>query len=141
MRITFLLSLTILAFVVSDACADDSAEKFWNDFRKAVVRHEYSKVVALTHFPFEILGLDESKPTEYHGKKGFRKNYMRVLFTPLVVQSSGDKLLHGDMLQVIQGKAKLTEKDYVSPEFIRVEQFVFERINGQWFFTRAYVDE
>jgi len=138
--ITLLLVGTVFCVGILVAGADDGAEKFWSEFRGAVINYKFDKVVSLTHFPFEIKGLDEYQPPEYHGRKGFRRNYERILVTPFVVEP-GDKLLLGNMLKLVQKKTKLTRKDYLTADIIRIEQFEFERIKGRWFFTRAYVEE
>jgi hypothetical protein len=135
--ITFFCLSTTVAFA---AGKQTDATVFFHTFRHAVKSNNIEQVSTLTRFPFEVRGPDDSDPVRRFDRKGFPAILKRVLVQPVFVTADG-KSVTKSMLQIVEEKRDLEEKDYDSPNFFRIEQFEFQRIRGRWAFTRAYLEE
>jgi len=45
------------------------------------------------------------------------------------------------MIYIIRERREIDDSHLLTDEFARVEGFEFSRIDGQWRFTRAYIEE
>lgn len=116
----------------------ESFENYWPVFHTAIQNNDREKVASLTRFPFETRGDSDDDPV----KKLGRDQFMQAL----------DSLLNEDPGLLMTGKetqrehiarsAKLTARQYSSgDESARVGVFQFEKQDGRWWFTRAYITE
>lgn len=135
---------TVLFFIalVSSGCmantTDSSFQSFWTEFRAAAIKNDYATLEKLTKFPLEVRGVHDSMPIEY-----FRKDEFKEIFNKLMEQKiypvQDDELVLTSMKTVV----KNTElaPDAKNDEEYRIEQLVFEYIDGRWLFTNAYLEE
>lgn len=143
MRIAGVLAtiITFSVLVIAQATEIESeANHFWRSFRQAVMNQDHARLSALTRFPFEVRGPDDSDPVKRFDRKGFKRILRRVLAQPVFVELDG-KSVTKSMLEIVEEKAELKPSDYHNPSYVQVEQFEFQRINGHWAFTRAYLEE
>jgi hypothetical protein len=103
-------------------------------------RNDTNQVTLMTRFPFEVRGPDDSDPIKHYDRKKFRVIFKRVVVQPVLLPSNR-KFISKSMLKVIDDKRDITTVDYQTPTIFQVEQFEFERIEGHWFLTRAYLEE
>lgn len=135
------LLLTILLWATTvRAGKDRAAQSNWTEFRQAIISGNTEKVATITKFPLSVRGPDDSEPVIYYNKKQFPAILKRLLHQEVFFLSGG-KLSSKTMLQVVQEKERLDPADFLTEKDIRVEQFEFEKINGHWLFTRAYLEE
>ena len=139
-KLFFPLFFVLSCVVASAAEIDSGGNQFWHKFRQAVLANKVDQVSSLTRFPFEVRGPDDSDPVKNYNRKSFGGIFKRVVVQPVLLPSKG-KFITKSMLQVVDEKTEITDKDYMTPEAFQVEQFEFQRIRGQWFFTRAYLEE
>lgn len=138
----FLKLALFLVIVFSSGCkansTDDSFQLFWSEFRIATMKNDYEKLETFTKFPLAIYGVHDSIPIEY-----FKRNDFRSIFSRLMEQKMF--LLQGDDFVETTMKAIVTNTELVrdakNGEEYQVEQLVFKYIDGQWFFTKAYLAE
>jgi hypothetical protein len=135
-----IIMMLALPTIVFPGQESPDVKDFWHSFRQAVLRNSIDQVSALTHFPFEVRGPDESDPIVFYDRKGFRNIFKRVVVQPVYVRSNGKSLVKS-MLQVIEEKTDIIPADYLTSESMQIEQFEFQRIKGRWCFTRAYLEE
>jgi hypothetical protein len=136
----FPIFFILICVAASAAEIGSSGDQFWHNFRQAVLANNVDQVSSLTRFPFEVRGPDDSDPVKNYNRKSFGGIFKRVVVQPVLLPIKG-KFITKSMLQVIDDKKEITDKDYMTPEAFQVEQFEFQRISGQWFFTRAYLEE
>jgi len=111
-------------------------QAFWTEFRQAIMASDKEKVASMTRFPFKTRGTMDSDPV----KKRAKESFLNIL----------DKLLQSDpglsaepdtMRQLIGRQATVTSKEVTTKSFARVGDFVFEKAQGKWMFTMAFIDE
>lgn len=139
-KLFFPLLIVLISLTASAAEIEVSGNQFWHKFRQAVLANKVDQISSLTRFPFEVRGPDDSDPVKNYNRKSFGGIFKRVVVQPVLLPSNGN-FITKSMLQVIDDKKEITDKDYMIPEAFQVEQFEFQRIRGQWFFTRAYLEE
>jgi hypothetical protein len=54
-------------------------QKFWSDFRQAVLAGDKEKVASMTQFPFKTRGLLDTDPVSTHDHGGFLRIFDRLL--------------------------------------------------------------
>ncbi len=128
--------------MVSSGCmannTDKSFQLFWTEFRTAAIQNDYEQLEKFTKFPLAINGVDDSIPVEYFQKKDFKTIFNRLM-EQKIYASHGDEYILTNMMDVVsKSEIPLNAKN---GEEYQVEQLVFEYINGQWCFTRAYLEE
>lgn len=126
---------------VSEARGSGDADKFWGEFRRAVVSGDIEKVAAMTRFPFSVSGVVDSYPVRYYGPKKFKAMLKTLLNQHVVVSSPSEKAEIKTMLQVISEKKQVAPVDFQTPKIMRVELFRFDNIDGRWMFTKAFQEE
>jgi len=132
--------LALFCVVCSAAVKDSGSNQYWSTFRQAVLDNNKEKIVAMTRFPFEVRGPDDSDPLKHYDRKGFLAIYERLVAQPVFLPSDG-KIISKSMRQLIGEKKEITPADYLTSDSIQFHQFEFKRIKGKWFFTRAYLEE
>lgn len=142
---------TILLIVVTCVCAACSVNEpavkvneenqYWDAFRQAVLDDDKDTIISLTHFPFEVRGPGDSASVKSYEQKDFPAIFEQLVTQPVYYQSSGGAINSKPMRQLIEEKQQITPGDFITPDLIQFIQFEFERIDGQWFFTRAYLEE
>ncbi|HTF97350.1 MAG TPA: hypothetical protein VL995_14525 [Cellvibrio sp.] len=136
-KITLLLTLIFSPWCKADE-RDDSFQLFWTEFRAAVMQNDYEQLKRFTKFPLAVNGVADFIPVEYIERKAF-KDIFHKLMDQKIHLIHGDDYTLTDMMDVVsKTEAPLDAKN--GDEY-RVEQLVFEYIDGRWLFTRAYLDE
>lgn len=111
--------------------------EFWVHFKIGVLAGNKEQVAAVTFFPFKTRGMLDSDPVRLHDRQSFEE-----LFDRLLAQDSGLKKEPEAMRDLIQrtdfSGAKSVKKHH-SRE--RIGNFVFQRIDSQWRFVMAYLDD
>jgi len=113
-------------------------QAFWDTFRAAMASNDPGKVADLARFPFKVRGAMDSDPVESYDRAGFLKIYKRLVQQE--VYSAGDGELQAHSMRQVVGTHASTPPLQQGDRF-SVEQFEFERIDGQWRFVFAYLDD
>jgi hypothetical protein len=138
--IAVLLVLIVSVMAFAGGTQDDDGNIFWRDFRKAILTQNNTQIISMTRFPLTVRGVSDNDPVKHVGKKAFIGVFRKILVQAVTVVS-GDKFVTETMLDILQKKEQLQPRDYLTKEQIRVEQFLFQRINGRWLLTTAYLEE
>ena len=128
----FIGCFILLAPVQADVPAD--AQAFWAKFRTAILADNQDKVISITQFPFKTRGDLDDDPIRSHNKDDFLKIYNKIFN-----EDSHDATT--TVKKIIEKKEKLIAKDFLLKNYIRIENLVFEKKKGKWYFTFAYVME
>jgi hypothetical protein len=139
--VLLVLAMSLISDVhACEATASRSSEEFhefWGHFRTSVLAGDKEGVAALTYFPFKTRGMLDSDPIRLHDRLSFIE-----LFDRLVMQDTGLKRAPEPMRDLIQRtdlpRAKPAKKQVTVR---RIGNFVFQRINNEWCFVMAYLDE
>lgn len=136
--------LTLLLIFISYACSaekaiDNSFSVFWPEFRQAVISSDKNKIASLTHFPFEVLGVDDSYSARSFDRTGFLDIYERLV-TQTIYFPQGNQIISKSMREMIYEAKNIPKKNINAGNTMQFEQFEFERIDGQWRFVRAYLE-
>lgn len=130
--------MTVAMVFLHTACViaapADGLQAYWEKFRTAAGAHDLKALAALTQFPFETRGVDDSDPAVKHTRAAFPALILRLL-----AQKTGSVGRDETHAQLIARTAKVTPADGTAS--LRVGDFVFYRIKGEWRFVRAYLDE
>jgi hypothetical protein len=143
MRISLIMLTMLLTFVsyaYSEEVSDDGFRPFWADFRQAVISNDKTKIASLTHFPFEVLGADDSNPAKFLDRKEFLDIYERLV-VQTVYFPSGGQIVSKTMREMIYETKDIPKKDTNKGDAMQFQQFEFETIGGKWRFVRAYLEE
>lgn len=73
-----LLLSTLTACTDANSCPD-SAQQFWTKFRAAVLKDDFEALAAMTHFPLEVIGDADDRPTKFIYRKNFKKHFSYLL--------------------------------------------------------------
>ena len=112
-------------------------QSFWTEFRQAIKANDKDKVASMTRFPFKTRGQTDSDPVKSHTKESFMKIWDKILEADPGLSPETDT-----MRRYVERKATITSKDLGSGKgSARVGTFVFEKVQGKWLFTMAYLDE
>ncbi len=117
---------------------DNSFQSFWIEFRAAAIQNDYATLEKFTKFPLEVRGVHDSMPIQYFKKDAFKEIFNRLMEQKIYPVHEEDLVLTS-MKTIV----KNTEfaPDAKNEEEYQIEQLVFEYIDGQWFFTNAYLEE
>jgi len=136
------MMLTLFTIACAKAADDHKTSKsvndfsvFWNEFRSAVVKRDYQSIVKLTHFPFKTKGLLDDE-----GERVFDRHAFTDLLPKLLAQDTGMRAEPETMRSFIERTTSVDNVDATGGE-IYLGAFVFELIDDEWFFTRAYIGE
>lgn len=140
MRLLTLCLVSLVFFISVPLVAIGSdGDMFYCRFRNAVLKSEINSVVALTRFPFEVRGTDDGQGVRRYEESGFRKLFVKLIGEKRLVLKNGH-VVQNTMYQTIREKEKLTRLDYLSNSFVRIGDFEFQLLEGEWKFTGAYLE-
>lgn len=138
----FLRTALFFIAIVSLGCMannkDNSFQSFWTEFRAAVIQNDYATLEKFTKFPLEVRGVHDSMPVEYFKRDAFKEIFNRLMEQKIYPVHDEDFVLTS--MKTIVKNTELAPEDKNEKEY-RIEQLVFEYIDGQWFFTNAYLEE
>jgi hypothetical protein len=117
--------------------AREEFRNFWGQFRSSVLAGDKEQVASLTLFPFKTRGMLDSDPTRLHDRRAFIE-----MFDKLVMQDTGLKKEPEPMRDLIQ-RIETPQRQTVHKQqaMERIGNFVFQRIDHEWRFVMAYLDE
>ena len=130
---------TLITYECMANSTDEAFQSFWNEFRIAVIKEDYATLEKFTKFPLKIRGPDDSMPTEYFRKDDFKDIFDRIMQQKTYLPNDEDSLIKTSMKEIVDNTLLIS--DMKNGEQYQIEQLVFEYINGQWFFTNAYLEE
>jgi hypothetical protein len=129
----------VLALLVGSPLSAQSGDiqPFWTEFRQAIKNNDKDKIAAMTRFPFKTRGQTDSDPVTTHSRVSFLKIWNKLMQADPGVDPEADTMRKFvERKPTIAGEALASEKGYA-----RVGNFVFERVQGKWLFTMAFLDE
>lgn len=129
---------TLMPYGCMANSTDEAFQSFWNQFRTAVIKEDYATLENFTKFPLEVRGVHDSMPIEY-----YKKDEFKIIFDKIMEQKIYS--VHEEDLVLTNMKAIVSDTELVSDmkngDQYRVEQLVFDYVDGQWLFTNAYLEE
>lgn len=134
--VLFFLAINSLGCMANNT--DNSFQSFWTEFRSAAIKNDYATLEKFTKFPLEVRGIHDSMPIQYFKKDAFKEIFNRLMEQKIYPVDDEDLVLTS--MKAIVKNTELAP-DAKNEEEYRIEQLVFEYIDGQWFFTNAYLDE
>lgn len=139
---SFIKAISFFALIISSGCvagkSDNSFQLFWTEFRTAAIQNDYKSLEKFTKFPLEIRGPDDSIPTEYFKKDNFKDVFNRLMQQKIYLPHDDDSLIESSMSEIVANTRLIS--DAKESEEYQIEQLIFEFVDGQWFFTKAYLD-
>lgn len=132
-----------MLFSSAGSSAQDSAttpQKFWTEFRAAVMERDSAKLAQMTTFPLEVRGVDDGQPTVYYNKQQFAQAFERVLSQPIFTRKGGE-VVTSTMRDAVRATEAINQAHMMTKDSFRVEQLVFERKDKQWKLSRVYLEE
>ena len=106
--------------------------EFWSAFKKAVESENYQTILELSTIPFTTRGSMDDDPLIALDQTAFLANINAILSTDPGITTTPTT------------QAKLVSQTKILEDkgggFVRVGDLVFNKVNGQWKFTRAYID-
>lgn len=131
----FLLTLlvpTACSSQVAKTTAENAFPKYWSEFRAAAIRKDVDKIASMTKLPFTTKGTLDSSKVGTHDAASFRKVFPKLLDQDVGLSAEPESMLH-----YIQRRSEIPAKG----EQVRVGQFVFAQVKGEWKFVSAYMDD
>jgi hypothetical protein len=130
--------------LIEMSCAQPGAQErpddfrvFWTAFRNAILEGKREQVAAMTHFPFRTRGSLDSDPVRTHDRQSFFR-----LFDRLLEQDPGLSRETSTMRKLIYEKTMIADRELSGQGTqMRVGTFTFRKVNAQWLFALAYLDE
>lgn len=116
-----------------------TAGRFWGVFREAVLSNDEEKIVSMTRLPLEVHGVSDSTPVRFYGRREVPRIFNKILMQPEYLVADG-KIVSKTLLGLIFEKKVVTRNDLTLPDHFRFYQLEFEKINGRWFWIRAYLE-
>ncbi|GKS69058.1 hypothetical protein W03_10620 [Nitrosomonas sp. PY1] len=138
--IAILQFFIVVDSVRSTEVADSGFAIFWTEFRQAVIDNDKNKIDALTYFPFEVRGVDDSDAIQSLDEKMFSNIYERLI-AQMIHFPIGNQMVAKPMRELIYETSSIFLEDAGNYKSVRFQQFEFERKNGQWRFVRAFLEE
>lgn len=146
MRRAIVAILVVLALSAAPSCSQPTGgqeaplegfQKFWSGFRQGVLAGDKDKVASLAAFPFKTRGILDSDPVKAYDRASFLR-----LFDQLLDQDPGLSREPETMRRLIERTTTVTDKVLgTGGQTARVGVFTFQRMNGRWRFTMAYLEE
>jgi hypothetical protein len=122
----------LILIIGSNAClAQDTGnfQKFWSDFREAVINNDTSKIISYTKLPIRTRGPQDSDPIIKYGRKRFIPVFKEFLERPTGINVND---LNERQIDLIRKTKTITLDDY------RIGDMEFECINGEWKLVLIY---
>jgi hypothetical protein len=129
----------LLALLAGSSLSAQSGDiqAFWTEFRQAIKNNDKDKVAAMTRFPFKTRGQTDSDPVKTHNKVSFLKIWDKLMQADPGLGPDADT-----MRRFVERKPTITSEASASEKgSARVGNFVFDRVQGKWLFTMAFLDE
>jgi hypothetical protein len=146
-RQALMIKVSIVAYLMLFSAVACSAQeqvstpqKFWTEFRQAVLAKDNQKLVSMTQFPLEVRGVDDSQPAKQYKQEQFETIFRKILEQP-VVTMEGEKIIANTTRDIINSTKTITQEHSMTDASFRVDQLVFELKNKQWKLVRAYLEE
>lgn len=117
-----------------------TSQQFWSEFRQAVLAQNNQKLIEMTQFPLEVLGVDDSQPSVQYGKEQFEVVFNKILEQP-VIFFEGDVVVTRTTKEIVHETTAIIQDHFMTKESFRVDQLVFELKDKQWRLVRAYLEE
>lgn len=117
-----------------------SAQRYWNDFRQAVITADYQKLRAFSKFPLAVHGIVDGIPVRNIGKDEFESTMKKILDQPLA-NYEGDKLVTYTQRELISKTIDLKEIKIQADKGFRIGELVFEPSENTYKLVRAYLSE
>ena len=140
LAIVLLLSLSPISLFAKQSEAEVVAkdfQKFWTEFRPAIKANDKENVASMTNFPFKSRGGSDSDTIKTHTKESFLKIWDQMLKSDPGLSAEADT-----MRRFVDRKETITAKDVGSGKgSVRIGDFVFEKIQGKWLFTMAFLED
>ena len=116
-----------------------TVQRYWQEFRTAVVKNDVDRIADLTQFPFVVSAgtLDADRTT-----KTVRRSEFIKIFPRLLTNDPGVNPQPSTMRDLINENERLTTL-FCSPDGgqIRVGDWVFQQIGQNWRFMQAYAED
>jgi hypothetical protein len=109
---------------------DDSFNNFWSSFQTAIISQDYKALAAKTNFPLKAKGVLDYDTTDKYPKKDFERIFSKFLNSII----SSDSTTRLNVLSNYKLSGDQNEK-YGS---VRIDNMIFERVNGKWKLTLIY---
>lgn len=116
------------------------AQRYWNDFRQAVVTADYQKLRAYSKFPLAVYGVVDGIPVRNIGKDEFESIMKKILDQPLA-SYEGDKLVTYSQRELVSKTIDLKAIKIQADKGFRVGELVFEPAENTYKLVRAYLSE
>jgi hypothetical protein len=137
-----LLKLLVGIFTISIAMGQvpdkgQSFELFWVKFRDAALAEDYPSLNKLVKFPLEVKGVDDETPASFYSH-GELAEIFPTLLDQIVYNYEQENVEENSLRELVRKKEVIK----ISPDKThhRVDQFEFQKVNGQWMLTRAYLE-
>ena len=134
------VSGALAALACSPEDGQHELEAFWTRFRQAVIEQDAEGVAALSRFPFEVRGLDDSDPIQRYDRAQFPALWERLI-EQAVLRSEGAGIVPRSMRDLVVEAPHGPRLEAADASAARFEQFEFERVEGCWLFTLAYLED
>ncbi len=108
-------------------------QTFWSEFRAAVVRDDRLAISELTRFPFEARGSLDDAP-----KARWERSHFLEQIEPLMLQDAGMSTEAETMRAYV---ARVHPPVDTGGASVHIGDFLFQRIEGEWRWIGAYVQE
>jgi len=141
-RVSYVLLALLLVSSVAYSAQniESSPQQFWSEFRQAVINNDMKKLAEFTHFPLEVRGVDDSQPPAFYQRAKFAA-FINKALQQKVVEMDGDQVITKNSKDMIIATQTPVESDMITTDSFRVDQFVFENINGKWQLVRVYIEQ
>ncbi len=134
--------LTCLFLLLPISCTatekTTSFEEFWLKFREASLNKNYTELAGLVKLPLEVKGVDDETPSKYYDAEQLETVFPCIM-EQIVYVYVNDEPMEQSLSDVLVEKTTVI----INPKktTYRLDQFQFEKIDGKWLLTRAYLEE
>ena len=140
-KLAAIVAILMLSLGASAQTPVTEFQAFWDEFRSAVLQDDKARIAALTSFPFTTRGPFDRDPTINHSRAWFLEK-IDGLLAQKHYRYKGPKMEPFTMRQLIEEKTTISAKDFNGGNSrVWVEDFVFEKRRGRWFFAFAYTEK
>ena len=131
-------ALLLVSASVHASDVDLAAQKFWGEFRQAVIVSDYAKLAKMTKFPLSIHGEADFIPVQKIEKNELKDMMEKVIGQEQIVLINGKD--ETTTIRKIINETKELDKSHilVKGKYFRVSDLEFEYENGSWWLFRAY---
>lgn len=136
------LLLVIYSTFCSAQDPKSDAQSFWLQFQRAVTANDKAAVAAMTRFPLEVRGIDDSIPVIQCDRQCFDGIYERLLSQSVLFSRNNFSDLDEIPMHQLIVDAK-TAPEFLDPEdtIMRFHDFEFEKTADGWRIVRAWLQQ